>query len=39
MEEINREEDIRRAVEKGLQILCFLVFAFIGYLLTHQIHL
>lgn len=38
MDKTDCDRDIEKTFEKGLRILCFLFFAFIGYVLTHYLH-
>lgn len=38
MDKTDYERDVEKTFEKGLMILGFLFFAFIGYLLTNYLH-
>jgi len=31
------DREVEKTLEKGLRVLCFLFFAFIGYVLTHYL--
>jgi hypothetical protein len=38
LDKTDHDRSIEKTLENGLRILCFLFFAFIGYMLTNYLH-